>query len=153
METKLSYFFTDTDSLIYQIETDDFYQDIAKDVKRKFDTSDDPEKHPSGIKLGINKKVIGKFKDEAAGKQITHFVGLRAKLYSYKIEDTEDIRKCKGVKKNVVKKEISFDDYKQCLFSGEDQMRTMDIIRSDFHDIYSMKMSKTALSAMIRFIH
>ena len=49
-------------------------------------------------KTGINKKVIGKFKDKAAGKQITHFVGLRAKLYSYKIED-QVIKKAKGIKK------------------------------------------------------
>ena len=74
--------FTDTDSLMYEIETDDFYHDIVPDVKKRFD---DPEKHESGIKTGVNKKVIGKFEDEAAGKQITHFVGLRAKLYSYKI--------------------------------------------------------------------
>lgn len=108
-----------------------------------------PEKHPSGIKRGINKKVIGKFKDEAAGKQITHFVGLRAKLYSYKVDDqaTREEKKCKGIKKNVIKKEILFDDYKKCLLSGEDQMRTMNIIRSDCHDIYSMKMNKIALSA------
>ena len=58
--------FTDTDSLLYQIETEDFYQDIAKDVRRKFDTSYYSEKHPSGIKTGINQKVIGKFKNEAA---------------------------------------------------------------------------------------
>ena len=48
--------FTDTDSLMYLIQTEDFYQDINKDTKRKFDTSDYPEKHPSGIKTGINKK-------------------------------------------------------------------------------------------------
>ena len=41
--------FTDTDSLLYLIHTDDFYKDISKDIKSKFDTSDDPEKHPSGI--------------------------------------------------------------------------------------------------------
>ena len=70
-------FFTDTDSLLYLIHTDDFYQDISRDIKKKFDTSDYPERHPSGIKTAVNKKVIGKFKDEAAGRQITHFVGLR----------------------------------------------------------------------------
>ena len=83
---------------MYEIETEDFYHDIAPDVKKRFDTSDYPEKHESGIKTGINKKVIGKFKDEAAGKQITHFVGLRAKLYSYKIEDNF-VKKAKGIKK------------------------------------------------------
>lgn len=67
METKLSYF--DTDSLMYQIQTDDVYKDISKDVKRKFDTSNYPEKHPSGIKAGVNNKVLEKFKDEAAGNK------------------------------------------------------------------------------------
>ena len=139
--------FTDTDSLMYHIQTNDFYRDISKAIKRKFDTSDYPEKHPSGIKTGINKKVIGKFKDEAAGRQITRFARLRPKLYSFKIDGVEETRKCKGVKKNVIKREISFDDYKQCLISGEDQMRSMNIIRSEHHDIYSKKVNKIALSA------
>ena len=69
---------------MYLIHTDDFYQDISSDIKCKFDTSDYPEKHPSGIETGVNKKVIGMFKDEVAGRQITHFVGLRPKLYSFK---------------------------------------------------------------------
>ena len=60
--------FTDTDSLMYLIQTDDFYHDIKKDIKRIFDTSDYPENHPSGIKTGVNKKVIGKFKDEVCGE-------------------------------------------------------------------------------------
>lgn len=60
-----------------------------------------PQKHPSGILTGVNKKVIGKFKDEVAGQQITHFVGLRAKLYSFKIEDSE-VKKAKGIKKNFI---------------------------------------------------
>lgn len=62
------------------------------------------------------------------------------------LEDVEE-RKCKGIKKNVIKKEISFDDYKQCWFSGEDQTRTTNTIKSDKHEIYSMKMSRIALSA------
>ena len=48
--------FTDTDSLLYLIHTDDFYKDISKDIKQKFDTSDYPESHPSGIETGVNKK-------------------------------------------------------------------------------------------------
>ena len=73
--------FTDTDSLLYQIHTDDFYKDIFYDIKTKFDTSDYPPNRPSGILTGVNKKVIGMFKDAVAGRQITHFVGLRPKLY------------------------------------------------------------------------
>ena len=138
---------TDTDSLMYLIQTEDFYQDVNRDIQRKFDTSDYPEKHPSGIKTGINKKVIGKFKDEAAGKQITHFVGLRPKLYSFKVEDISETRKAKGVKKNVIKNTLSFEDYKECLFSEKEVMKDMNIIRSKNHDIYSMTVNKLALSA------
>ena len=146
-ENKAELLFTDTDSLMYLIQIEDFYQDISKDIKRKFDTSDYPEKHPSGIKTGINKKVIGKFKDEAAGKQITHFVGLRPKLYSYKIEEKGETRKAKGVKKNVIKKSLTFEDYKKCLFTEEEVMKEMNIIRSENHEIYSMTVNKLALSA------
>ena len=131
---------------MYEIRTDDFYKDIKNDIEDKFDTSDYPPDHKSGIKTGINKKVIGMFKDEVAGKQITHFVGLRPKLYSFKIEDNKEIKKCKGIKKNIVTRGIKFEDYVQCLFSGEKQMRTMKIIRSENHDIYSKEINKIALS-------
>ena len=140
--------FADTDSLMYQIQSDDFYEDISEDIEDKFDTSDYPTDHKSGILTGVNKKVIGMFNDEVAGQQITHFVGLRPKLYSFKIENNrEDVRKCKGIKKNVVKKSLSFQQYVQCLFSGEKQMKSMKIIRSENHDIYSKEIKKVALSA------
>ena len=143
---KAELLFTDTDSLMFQIYTDDFYKDISHDILTKFDTSDYPPDHPSGIPTGVNKKVIGMFKDEVAGKQITHFVGLRPKLYSYKIEEDKEVRKCKGIKKNVIKKRLDFDDYVECLFSGQKQMRSMKIIRSENHDIYSKEVNKIALS-------
>ena len=138
--------FTDTDSLLYQIKTDDFYKDISRDIETKFDTSDYPPDHPSGVLTGVNKKVIGMFKDEVAGKQITCFVGLRPKLYSFKLEDDILTKKCKGVKKNVVKKKLDYEDYVDCLFLGKKQMRSMKIIRSEKHDIYSKEVNKVALS-------
>ena len=128
---KAELLFTDTGSLMYLIQTDDFYHDVKKDIKRKFDTSDFPEKHPSGIKSGVNKKVIGTFKDEVGGNQITHFIGLRPKLYTFKVEDKGETRKAKGVKKNVIKNALSFEDYKKCLFTEEDLMKEMNIIRSE----------------------
>ena len=145
--SKANLLFTDTDSLMYAIQTDDFYNDIALDIEDKFDTSDYPPDHKSGILIGVNKKVIGMFKVEVAGRQITHFVGLPPKLYSFKIENCEGVKKCKGIKKNVVKKGISFEDYVKCLFSGEKQMMNMKIIRSENHDIYSKEINKVALSA------
>ena len=139
--------FTDTDSLAYEIRTEDFYADIAGDVERLFDTSDYPKDHPSGIKAGTNKKVIGMFKDEAAGKQIEEFVGLRAKLYSYKMFEGNEHKKCKGVKKNVVEKTITHDDYKNTLFSLKDLHRTMNVIRSYGHELYTERVNKIALSS------
>ena len=135
--------FTDTDSLAYEIKTEDFYADISKDVESRFDTSDYPE---DCALPRVNKKVIGMFKDEAAGKQIEEFVGLRAKLYSYKMHAGAEHKKCKGVKKVVVKKSITHDDYKECLFSGKEVLREMNVIRSHMHDVYTEKVNKIALS-------
>ena len=107
----------DTDNLMYEIETEDFYGDISPNVKNKFDTSDYLPDHSSGIPSGLNKKVLGMFKDEASGKVVDEFVGLRAKLYSYKmLEGDKESKKCKGIKKSVIKKSITHDDYKTCLF-------------------------------------
>ena len=100
--------FTDTDSLAYKIKTDDFYKDISGDVAAKFDTSNFPKNHPSGIPTGLSKKVVGMFKDEASGE----IVGLREKLYSYKMLQGKEKKKCKDVKKPVVKKTIQFEDNK-----------------------------------------
>ena len=105
---------TDTDSLCYEIETEDFFEDISKDVDDYFDTSNFPKDHPSGIQ-GKNKRVLGLMKDEAGGKIIVVFVGLRAKLYSYKMFEGKEEKKCKGIKKSVIKNKISLQDYKECL--------------------------------------
>jgi len=112
----------------------------------KFDTSDYSKDHP--LSSSKNKKVIGMFKDEACGIQIEEFVGLRAKLYSYKMhEDGKEEKKCKGVKKLVARKTISHEDYKNCLFSGEEQMRRTNVIRSHLHEMYSEEVNKAALSS------
>ena len=145
---KAKLLYTDTDSLLYEIQTDDFYADISNDVESRFDTSEYPKDHPSGIKTGINKKVIGMFKDEACGKQIVEFVGLRAKLYSYKMfDDGKENKKCKGVKKKVVENSITHEDYYQCLISRQDQLRKMNVFRSHNHDIYTEEINKVALSS------
>ena len=139
--------FTDTDSLMYEIRTKDFYEDIQGDVKDRFDTSDYPSNHPSGIPTGCNKKVLGMFKDEAGGKIIDEFVGLRAKLYSYKMFEGKESKKCKGVKSLVVENSITHEDYKNCLFTGTEQLRKMNVIRSHNHNIYTEEINKVALSS------
>jgi hypothetical protein len=140
--------FTDTDSLCYEITTEDFYKDISEDVHERFDTINIDKDHPSGIPTGINKKVIGMMKSETGSKQIEEFAGLRAKLYAYKMaEDEGEEKKCKGVKKTTIRKEITFNNYKECLFSGEKQWRGMNVFRSRLHEIYTERIVKVAQSA------
>ena len=96
---KAKLLFTDTDSLMYEIQTEDFYKDISEDVEDKFDTSNYPSEHSIGEDyIGKNKMVIGMFKDEAGGKVIDEIVGLRAKLYSFKMFEGEEIKKLKDLK-------------------------------------------------------
>ena len=87
----------------------------------------------------------GVFKDEVAGRIMEEFVGLRAKLYSFKMFEGEEGKRCKGVKKIVVKKSITHEDYKNCLFTGKEQLRTMNVIRSYKHEVYTEKINKVAL--------
>ena len=62
-------------------------------------------------------------------------------------ENKREIDQAKGVKECVIKKSLSFEDYKKCLFTEEKETREMNIIRSQNHDIYSMTVNKVALSA------
>jgi hypothetical protein len=95
----------------------------------------------------VNKKIVGMFKSETDSRQIAEFVGLRAKLYAYRMDEGEEEKKAKGVKKTVIRREITFDNYKECLFSGERQYRGMNVFRSRLHDIYTERVVKVALSA------
>ena len=152
---KAKLLFTDTDSLCYEIQTDDFYEDIKDDAPEWFDTSNYEEDHPLFSKK--NKKQVGFMKDECGGNQILRFVGLRSKLYAYEIDRERDNngkwkynvqkKKCKGVRKYIIKKDITIGDYEECLFSKQPQFRTMNTIRSRQHDVGTKRVNKTALSA------
>eukprot|EP00762_Andalucia_godoyi_P006873 ANDGO_00945.mRNA.1 hypothetical protein GUITHDRAFT_175438 len=136
--------FTDTDSLCYHIKTEDAYKDIKED-ETKYDCSDYPKDH--FLYSATNKKVIGKFKDEASGVPITEFVGLRSKMYSYKKESGKTEKRLKGLKKSVVKKEISFDNYLNCV-KGNDkvQVNKMKTLRSFGHNIKAIEQTKVSLN-------
>ena len=93
-DVKLCY--TDTDSFIMSIKTNDFYKDIAYDVDRRFDTSNCEVNRT--LPMGKNKKVIGLMKDGLGGKIITEFVTLRPKTYSYLTDDCKEDKKLKEQK-------------------------------------------------------
>ena len=127
---KLNLCYMDTDSLIYNIKTGDFYKDIADDVPNRFYTSGYLPNRP--LPIGLSKKVIELMKDELGGEIIKEFVTLRPEMYSYRISSKES-KKCKGIKKCVVRKTITFEDYKNCLFSGETSYRSQLMFRSSLH--------------------
>ena len=78
-----------TDSFIIHVQTEDLYKDIADDVNKWFDTSGYDEKLNRPLTTGINKKVIGKFKDELNGLITTEFCAPRAKTYVFKYNEND----------------------------------------------------------------
>ena len=139
--------FTDTDSLCYHIITDDVYEDLYNH-KDMFDNSDYSKS--SKFYFDENKKVIGKMKDEAAGNPITSFVGLKSKMYSYKVElpggEIKNYKACKGISKNVVKRDIDHKDYLSTLQNKTIQNHKMKTIRSNYHEVSSYEINKISLS-------
>ena len=126
--------FTDTDSLTYEIEAEDVYKDFWHD-KDMFDNSDYPESSP--YYCNANKKIIGKFKDEACGIPITEFIGLKSKMYSYVKDNEKGGRTAKRIKKNVIKNNIKHEDYKNTLINNEQMHHKMKTIRSQRHQLGS----------------
>ena len=140
---KLDLCYIDTDFLIYNMEMEDFYKDIAEDVPARFDRSGYNPDRP--LPVGLNKKVIGLMKDELGGEIMIEFVTLRPKMYAYKMGSAES-KKCKGIKKCVVLKTISFKDYKVCLFGRGSSYRSQLMFRSLRHEVRTLEVNKLALS-------
>lgn len=145
--------YTDTDSLVYEVATDDFYADMREDKEflNHFDTSDFESTNPYNIPQQ-NKKVLGKFKDEMNGRMIEEFVGLRSKMYSFKYEMTQKEidsykhkHKAKGISNTYTKKHINHEDYKRCLLGETIVEAKFHKLSSKNHSIYSEEVSKKSL--------
>ena len=137
--------YTDTDSFVYQIYTDDLYDDMTK-MKEYFDFSEMENKMFSEMS-GHNKKIPGKFKDETKGKPITEFVALKPKMYSYTVEGSDDKNlKAKGISKNLSKKELNHEKYKEQLEKEEELKLKETRIQIFRRHVYTVKFNKIALS-------
>ena len=164
---KVKLCYTDTDSFIMDIKTDDFYKDISADVNKWFDTSNFNKNDNRPLEISKNKKVLGKFKDELGGKILTKFVALRSKTNSFLIDDFKDDdyeknrivnKKAKGTKKCVVKREILFNNFIDSLFKKKVLYRSQQRFKSDHHKLYTEEVNKIALSSnddkrMIKLLH
>ena len=135
--------YTDTDSVIVHVQTDDLYKDMLESAAI-YDTSNYQPNHP--LFSNTNKKIIGKFKDELGGQLLTEFIGIRPKMYSYVGEESG--KRAKGVKKSVLKKTITHNDYRSCLFEKKVYSRDMPGLRSRAHTIYGETVHKVALAPL-----
>ena len=73
------------------------------------------------------------FKDELGGKIMTEFCALRAKTYAYKLVDDTEMKKAKGTKKCIVKRELMFKNYKDSLFNDEVIIRSQQRSSQSLH--------------------
>lgn len=142
--SKATLCFTDTDSLLYHVETEDIYKDMAQ-TPDLYDTSDYPTDHY--LQCNRNKKKLGKMKDELAGVPIAEFVGLRSKMYSLKTGSGIEKKTAKGIKKSTIRQRLRHHMYRSCLWSGRSTRETVRMIRSKNHQLYSIKQDKVALSS------
>ena len=133
-KAKLRYM--DTDSFILYIKTDDTYKDIPEDVETKFDTSNYELDRP--LPKGKNKKVIGSMKDELDGKIMGKIVGLRAKNYSYLIDNDSEDKKAKDTKKCVIKRKRKFEIYKNCIETSQPETKANHLEKNKI-DLDSLK--------------
>ena len=123
---------------------DNFYKDITGNIGARFDTSGYCQNRP--LPIGVNKKGSSLMKDELGGRIMTEFVALRPKLYVYKTLGGSCGKKCKGVKKCIVKKMLNFDDCKQCLFAGRHTFRKQLLFLNRLHEVHTIEVNKLALS-------
>ena len=142
-KAKLCYM--DTDSFVIHIKTEDFFEDISNDVERWFDNNDDNDKRP--LPMGMNKKVIGVFKGKLGGKITKECCVLRAKTYSYLMDDDSEKKKAKGIKKYVIKRRLMSENNKDSLFNNKTILKSQLRFKSNHHDMYTDKVNKIALSS------
>ncbi|XP_025191594.1 uncharacterized protein LOC112591876 [Melanaphis sacchari] len=143
--------YMDTDSLVYRVNTEDFYKDLVDNpaLLERMDTSNLPVTHPCYV--GTRKKIPGLFKDETAGRTMYEFIALRAKSYAYKIEGDEKVV-AKGIRGHVVRNHMTFEDHKRCLFEddgagdGNESEEENVSIRSFEHRVKTIKTMKMTLN-------
>ena len=96
--------------------------------------------------------VLGKLKDECAGRAVAEYVGLRPKMYSILEADGKNTKKVKGVKKNVVKRQIRHEQYKDALFEKQTFLHGMDVLNKVSLSPYKRWISKNEVDTLA-YVH
>ncbi|KAJ8942146.1 hypothetical protein NQ318_021656 [Aromia moschata] len=140
--TNASLLYTDTDSLIIKVYTDNFYNFI-KDNQNEFDTSN--YNADNKFNVPVSQSVLGKMKDEFPADPIICFYGTGAKAYYVQSMENE-LKKAKGVKKCVINNQLTIGDYKKIVENGGLIFRKMNTFTTYLHDMYTEMKNKVALS-------
>ena len=144
-KAKLCY--TDTDSFIINIITEDFFEDISNDVEVWYDTFNYDENDKRPLPIGKNKKIIALFKDELGGRIMKEFCSLRAKTCSYLMDDNSEVKKSLRTKISLIKRELLFENYKDYLFNDKIILKSQQRFKIDHHNVYTEEINKIALSS------
>lgn len=164
--------FTDTDSLMYEIETDDLYYELTHDAfsleemenpafnwphvqpaRELFDFSNYPPTHPEYLPhFPENKAVVGLMKDEMASMPIVEYVGLRPKMYSFKAIDVKpdgqieyiEKHRAKGIQR-VVASNFTHQQYLDQLRHPEENYVLNRRLGSHLHDIYGIEVDFSSI--------
>ena len=147
---KIKLCYSDTDSFVIEVITENLSTDISADVEKWYDTSNHDKDDNRFLPIGMNKKVSGLFKYELGGKIMTDLCAIRAKTYAFAVDDgrkIEEKKKAKGTKKCVIKNDLMLQDYKNSLFNDEVIRKSQLRFKSDCHDVYTEKINKIALSS------
>lgn len=140
---KVSLLYTDTDSLVIEVKTPNFYHDMKLNLD-KFDTSNLKVNNIHDIK--ITKSRIGKMKDEYRGDIIKSFYGTSAKAYCIQLTDFIE-KKAKGVNKAAIKNQLEISHYQRIVEGNAQSVYcTMYLFKSIKHDIYTQIVRKLALN-------
>ena len=135
--------YMDTDSCVMHIKTEDFYKDI--NVDKWLDTS--MMKMIIDLqKLEKTKRLSANLKMNQVEKIMNDFCVLRAKAYAFKLDNDNKVKKAKGAKKCIVKREITFKNYADALFN-EVLIKSQKRFRSDHHNVCTEEVNKIALSS------
>ena len=135
----------DTNSFVVYIETEYFHKAIAADVKKWFDTSNYDENDKRPFPIGKNKRIASLFKDELGEKIMTLFVGVRAKTYAYLMDVDSEQKKAKGTKKCIIKHTLMVKNYENCLLNNKIILKLQQMLKSDYHEVYTEEINKIAL--------
>jgi hypothetical protein len=144
-QQRVNLLYMDTDSFMYEFNTEDLYKDMHEDLAEHYDTSDYPQHH-ANYSLQ-NKKVLGKWKDELNSVPIQEIVALKAKMYSVLAAEGLEKKVAKGIPRIFLRKHLRHGDYQLCLEENFSKRAKAATIRSVNHHLYTMIVQKKGLDA------